>query len=42
LVTRGQLQGPHWRRLFRGIYVSTDHPLDHRTWCVAADLLLDV
>ncbi|NUT34677.1 MAG: DUF559 domain-containing protein [Hamadaea sp.] len=40
LLTRRQLDGPTWRRLFQGIHVYADVPLDHRTWCEAAALLL--
>jgi very-short-patch-repair endonuclease len=41
LLTRRQLQGPQWRRLFRDVYLPAGVPLDHRTWCMAADLVLD-
>jgi hypothetical protein len=40
-LTRRQLQGPHWQRLFRDIYAPSDLTLDHRAWCLAATLLLD-
>lgn len=29
-----------WRRLFLGVYVHADIPVDHRIWCDAAALLL--
>jgi hypothetical protein len=41
LLTSGQLRSRRWRRLFRDVYLSSDVRLDHRMWCVAADLLLD-
>lgn len=34
------MRGKTWRRLFRGVYVHADIPLDHRVWCDAAALLL--
>ncbi|MEV6970901.1 hypothetical protein AB0M47_37950 [Hamadaea sp. NPDC051192] len=39
-LTRDKLRGPRWRRLYRGIYVDADIPVDHRLWCSAAALLL--
>jgi len=40
LLTRDELRGPRWRRLYRGIYVDADVPVDHRLRCSAAALLL--
>ncbi|MEV0268410.1 DUF559 domain-containing protein [Hamadaea sp. NPDC050747] len=40
LLTRDELRGPRWRRLFRGIYVDAEIPVDHRLRCSAAALLL--
>jgi hypothetical protein len=40
LVTRRQLAGPGWRRLFPDIYLDSSLPLDHRTWCLAAAVLV--
>jgi len=40
LLTRGQLAGPSWRRLFPDIYVYDGAPCDHFTRCEAAALLL--
>lgn len=40
LLTRTMLRGPTWRRLYRGIYVAADVPIDHRLRCQAAALLL--
>jgi Protein of unknown function (DUF559) len=40
LLSRDALRGPRWRRLYRGVYVDADVPLDHRLWCFAAALLL--
>jgi hypothetical protein len=40
LLTRGQLGGPAWRRMFRGIYQHTDATADPLAWCQAANLLL--
>lgn len=40
LLTRRQLAGPSWRRLFHDIYLHADAQLDHLTWCSAAALLL--
>jgi len=36
LLTRGQLRGPAWRRLFPDVYVGSDLDVDHRLRCVAA------
>jgi hypothetical protein len=42
LVTPGQLRGPRFRLLFRGVHVlRSDRPLDLLTWSRAAYLLLD-
>jgi hypothetical protein len=38
LVTRRQLAGPRWRRLFPDVYAAAGLPLDHATWCRAAVL----
>jgi very-short-patch-repair endonuclease len=40
LVTRGQLAGPSWQRLFPDIYLHVGATLDHFTRCEAAALLL--
>jgi very-short-patch-repair endonuclease len=40
LLTRDQLTGPTWRRLFRDVYLYAGAVLDHRAWCRAAALLL--
>jgi very-short-patch-repair endonuclease len=40
LLTRGQLTGPSWRRLFPDIYLHAAAPRDHFTHCEAAALLL--
>jgi hypothetical protein len=40
LLTRRQLAGDTWRRLFPGIYVWSRLRLDHRARCVAAGLFL--
>ncbi|NUT04777.1 MAG: hypothetical protein HOV76_14975, partial [Hamadaea sp.] len=40
LLSRDELRGPRWRRLFRGIYVDAEIPVDHRLRCSAAALLL--
>jgi hypothetical protein len=40
LLTRHQLAGPAWRKLFRDVYVAADAPVDHLTGCRAAALLL--
>lgn len=39
-LTRGQLAGPAWRRLFRDTYGHAGLAVDHLTWCQAATLLL--
>jgi hypothetical protein len=40
LLTRGQLAGPAWQRMFRGIYRHVDADTDPLAWCQAASLLL--
>jgi hypothetical protein len=40
LVTRRQLAGDAWRRLFPDVYASSGLELDHRLWCIGAGLLL--
>jgi hypothetical protein len=40
LLTKEQLRGPAWRRLFRDVYICADAPVDHLTLCKAAALLL--
>lgn len=41
LVTRAQLRGPRYLKLFRGVFVRrTDRPPDLATWSMAAFLLL--
>jgi hypothetical protein len=40
LLTRRQLQGDTWRRLFPDIYTRAHLELDHRAWCFAAGLHL--
>jgi hypothetical protein len=40
LLTRSQLAGPAWRRMFRGIYQHVDATADPLAWCQAAHLLL--
>jgi hypothetical protein len=40
LLTRRQLEGPTWRRLFPDVYCLASLALDHRAWCFAAGLLL--
>jgi hypothetical protein len=40
LLTRRQLDGGSWRRLYPDIYVHTSVELDHRTRCFAAALML--
>jgi hypothetical protein len=40
LLTKRQLQGGAWRRLFRGVYADADLPVDHGLKCIAAGLLL--
>lgn len=40
LLTRRQLQGDTWRRLFPDIYAWAHLELDHRAWCFAAGLHL--
>jgi hypothetical protein len=40
LLTRSQLAGSAWRRMFRGIYQHIDAIADPLAWCQAANLLL--
>jgi very-short-patch-repair endonuclease len=40
LISRRQLVGPTWRRLFPTVYAWGDLALDHRAWCFAAALFL--
>jgi hypothetical protein len=40
LLTSRQLEGPAWRRLFRGIYICATASVDHLTLCQAAALML--
>jgi very-short-patch-repair endonuclease len=40
LVTRRQLDGPTWRRLFRDVYVHRDVPVTHELRAAGASLLL--
>jgi hypothetical protein len=40
LLTRNQLRGPGWQRLFRDIYADRTLPVNHRLQCQAAGLLL--
>jgi very-short-patch-repair endonuclease len=40
LLTRAQLAGQTWRRLFADVYAHADVPVDHFTRCEAAALLL--
>jgi hypothetical protein len=40
LITRAQLAGDAWRRLFPDIYAWTGLTLDHQAWCLAAGLFL--
>jgi hypothetical protein len=40
LVTRGQLRGPAWRRLFRDVYVSAATRDDHLLRVTAAALVV--
>jgi hypothetical protein len=39
VVTRQQLRGPAWRRLFRDVYLCADAPVDHLMLCKGADIL---
>ncbi|NUR70601.1 MAG: DUF559 domain-containing protein [Hamadaea sp.] len=39
LLTRDELRGSRWRRLFRGVYVDSGVRVDHELWCSAAALL---
>jgi very-short-patch-repair endonuclease len=40
VLTKRQLRGPAWRRLFRDVYIAAGAPVDHLTRCQAAALLL--
>jgi very-short-patch-repair endonuclease len=40
LLTRRQLDGPVWSRLFPDVYLHRDACLDHLTWCSAAWFVL--
>jgi hypothetical protein len=40
LLTKRQLTGPSWKRLFRDVYISAAVPVDQITMCLAAALLL--
>lgn len=40
LLSARQLEGPAWRRLFRGVYIAADAGIDHLVRCKAAALLL--
>jgi very-short-patch-repair endonuclease len=40
LLTKAQLRGPAWRRLFHGVYADADLPVDHELRCRGAQLLL--
>lgn len=40
LLTKRQLTGPSWRRLFRDVYISAGVPVDQITMSLAAALLL--
>ncbi|GAA0954960.1 hypothetical protein Vau01_034180 [Virgisporangium aurantiacum] len=40
LLTKRQLTGETWLRLFPTVYAWRESPLDHRTWCVGAGLFL--
>lgn len=35
-ISDAELRGPHYRRLFRGVHVPVDEPLDLDTWVAAA------
>lgn len=39
-LTRNQLRGPSYQRLYRDIYLDSTLRPDHRDWCRAASLLL--
>lgn len=40
LVTKGELRGPKYRRLFQDVYVSADVPVDHALRCRGAALIV--
>jgi hypothetical protein len=40
LLSKRQLAGPAWRRLFQDVYISSTVPVDQVTLCLAAALLL--
>ncbi|WP_033338455.1 DUF559 domain-containing protein [Catenuloplanes japonicus] len=42
LTTPGALKGPHWQRLYRGVYIARAAftPDLHRMWCAAAQLAM--
>jgi len=40
LLTRRQLEGRTWLRLYPDVYMHAEVSLDHRVWCEAAALLL--
>jgi very-short-patch-repair endonuclease len=42
LLTRRQLVGPTWRRLFPNVYLHRDVDPDHLMWCKAAALALSM
>ena len=41
-VSLGRLRGSRYRRLFRGVYISSEQPLDFHVWLTAALLVLPV
>lgn len=40
IVTKAQLRGPQFRRLFRGVYIPAGIPVAHREYCEGAALIL--
>jgi very-short-patch-repair endonuclease len=40
LLSRRQLEGASWRRMFTGVYLHREAVVTHLTWCRAAALLL--
>ncbi|GIE79230.1 hypothetical protein Aph02nite_51800 [Actinoplanes philippinensis] len=40
ILSRPMLRSPAWQRLLHDVYIHRDVPLDHRTWCRAAALIL--
>jgi hypothetical protein len=40
LLTGPMLRSPAWQRLLHDVYVHRDVPMNHRTWCRAAALIL--